>query len=128
GFAVVNVDDARVPALCAGLRRRVLPFSTRRSLPAGGWVDAGALCLRLPDGEIERYPTELPGLIGRHNQENALAAALACRALGATPDQVRSTLLTFRPLPHRMTLVAEVDGVAFFDDSKGPNVGAVAAA
>jgi UDP-N-acetylmuramoylalanine--D-glutamate ligase len=41
---------------------------------------------------------------------------------------VGETLIAFQPLPHRMTLVAEVDGVAFFDDSKGTNVGAVEAA
>jgi UDP-N-acetylmuramoylalanine--D-glutamate ligase len=127
-FAVINVDDPRVEALSRGTKSRVVPFSTRRVLAEGGWVEGGALRLRLPGGEREVYPTELPGLIGRHNQENALAAALGGRLLGATPDEVRATLLAFRPLPHRMTLVAEVDGVAFFDDSKGTNVGAVEAA
>jgi UDP-N-acetylmuramoylalanine--D-glutamate ligase len=126
--AVLNVDDPRVEAMGARVKSRVVPFSTRRALAEGGWVEPGALCLRLPGGATERYPAELPGLIGRHNQENALAASLAARFLGATPAQVRATLLAFRPLPHRMTLVTEVGGVAFFDDSKGTNVGAVEAA
>ncbi|HIJ91761.1 MAG: UDP-N-acetylmuramoylalanine--D-glutamate ligase, partial [Desulfobulbaceae bacterium] len=29
------------------------------------------------------------------------------------------------PLPHRLALVAEIDGVSFYDDSKATNVGAV---
>jgi UDP-N-acetylmuramoylalanine--D-glutamate ligase len=40
----------------------------------------------------------------------------------------RAALLAFRPLAHRMELVAESGGVAYFDDSKGTNVGAVVAA
>jgi UDP-N-acetylmuramoylalanine--D-glutamate ligase len=132
-FAVLNVDDPRVATIGRKLRATVVPLSTTRQLDAtGGWVetDAGTttLCLRLPGGPIERYPADLPGLYGRHNQENALAAALAARLLGASTTVVDSALRAFRPLPHRMTLVGERDGVAFFDDSKGTNVGAVVAA
>jgi UDP-N-acetylmuramoylalanine--D-glutamate ligase len=127
-FAVVNVDDARVAAIAGAVNSRVVPLSTQRPLPEGGWTEGGAPCLRLPGGEVERYPAELPGLWGRHNRENALAAALAARLCGASSDEVRATLLAFQPLPHRMILVAEIDGVAYFDDSKGTNVGAVVAA
>jgi UDP-N-acetylmuramoylalanine--D-glutamate ligase len=127
--AVVNVDDPRVEAISRTVCSRVVPLSTRRPLPEGGYLEGSELCLRLPGQPLERYPTaNLPGLWGRHNLENALAAALGARLLGATVTDVRSTLVLFRPLPHRMTLVAEVGGVAFFDDSKGTNVGAVVAA
>ena len=79
--------------------------------------------------EPERYPNDLPWLVGqRHNQANALAALLAARLAGATPAEARAGLLAFRPLAHRMELVAEAGGVAYYDDSKGTNVGAVVAA
>lgn len=71
--------------------------------------------------------SELP-LAGRHNAANALAAHALARAIGA-PDEVLATALrTFQGLPHRMQKVAEHGGVAFFDDSKGTNVGATVAA
>jgi UDP-N-acetylmuramoylalanine--D-glutamate ligase len=98
----------------------------RRRLARVGRGDDG-LMVRLPDGPAERYPAILPGLVGRHNQANALAALLAGRLAGATPAQARSALLAFRPLEHRMELVAETSGVAYYDDSKGTNVGAVVA-
>jgi UDP-N-acetylmuramoylalanine--D-glutamate ligase len=126
-FAVVNVDDPIVDRVTRAVRSRRVPLSTRRKLDEGGWVHSGALCLRLPGGELESYPATLPGLVGRHNQENALAALLAARLAGALPSEARRALLTFRPLAHRMELVAESGGVAFFDDSKGTNVGAVVA-
>jgi UDP-N-acetylmuramoylalanine--D-glutamate ligase len=127
-FAVLNIDDDRVARIGHRIAARLLPLSTRRELDEGAWVEGDTLCLRLPDGEREVYPAALPGLVGRHNQENALAAALAARLVGATEEEVRATLQAFEPLPHRMTQVGDVDGVLYFDDSKGTNVGAVVAA
>jgi UDP-N-acetylmuramoylalanine--D-glutamate ligase len=133
-FAVVNVDDDRVRAIAEQVPAQVVPLSTRRSLAgerraAAGWVEGDQIRLRLPGAPApESYPAQSPGLIGRHNTENALAAALAARLCGATAGQVRATLQSFRPLPHRMILVGERAGVAFYDDSKGTNVGAVVAA
>jgi UDP-N-acetylmuramoylalanine--D-glutamate ligase len=134
-FAVLNIDDPRVATIGRKLHATVVPLSTARSLEYeahGGWVSgegrAAELCLRLPGGPIERYSADLPGLYGRHNQENALAASLSARLLGASAETVLATLRAFRPLPHRMILVGERNDVAFFDDSKGTNVGAVVAA
>ncbi len=133
-FALVNVDDDRVRAIAERVPGQVVPLSTRRSLAdqpgaAAGWLEGRELLLRLPGSPTpERYPAQAPGLVGRHNSENALAAALGARLSGASADQVRATLLAFRPLPHRMILVRERAGVAFYDDSKGTNVGAVVAA
>jgi UDP-N-acetylmuramoylalanine--D-glutamate ligase len=85
--------------------------------------------LKLPGQTPESYPADLPWLLGqRHNQANALAALLAARLAGASPAEARAGLVAFRALAHRMELVAEADGVAYYDDSKGTNVGAVVAA
>jgi UDP-N-acetylmuramoylalanine--D-glutamate ligase len=133
-FALLNADDPRVAALAATIpKAEVVPFSTRMPGPPGpqveraGWLEGDELCLRLPDGE-ERYSALAPGLVGRHNLENALAASLSARLLGATAEEVRTVLQTFEPLPHRMIEVGELDGVRYYDDSKGTNVGAVVAA
>jgi UDP-N-acetylmuramoylalanine--D-glutamate ligase len=126
--AVVNLDDALVVRATAGTSSRRLGFSVERPLDAGGWLDDDALVIHLPDREPERYPARFPALVGRHNQANALAALLMSRLAGASPDQARTALLAFRPLAHRMELVAVTEGIAFYDDSKGTNVGAVVAA
>jgi UDP-N-acetylmuramoylalanine--D-glutamate ligase len=127
-FAVINADDPLAMRVSDGIAARRVVFSTERQLTEGGWIDGEALVLRLPGGAEERYPAQLPALTGKHNQANALAALLAGRFAGATPDEARRGLLAFRALPHRMELVGEADGVAYFDDSKGTNVGAVVAA
>ncbi len=128
-FAVVNADDPIAMRAAAAARSRRLSFSIARALDEGAWLAAGQLLVRLPGQAVESYRADLPWLAGqRHNQANALASLLAARLAGASPEAARVGLLAFRPLAHRMELVAEVDGVAYYDDSKGTNVGAVVAA
>jgi UDP-N-acetylmuramoylalanine--D-glutamate ligase len=67
-------------------------------------------------------------LIGRHNAENVAAAGLAALAAGAAPAAMQTALNDFRGMPHRVNFVREVDGVRYYDDSKGTNVDAVARA
>jgi UDP-N-acetylmuramoylalanine--D-glutamate ligase len=128
--AVVNLDDQLAVAVSGGIPSRRVGFSITRPLDEGAWMTSGGddgLTVRLPGGQPERYPANVPGLVGRHNQANALAALLASRLAGATPAQARAALLAFRPLAHRMELVADAGGVTYYDDSKGTNVGAVVA-
>ncbi|MGF1465747.1 MAG: UDP-N-acetylmuramoyl-L-alanine--D-glutamate ligase [Sandaracinaceae bacterium] len=70
---------------------------------------------------------ELP-LAGAHNRLNAAAAMLTARAAGAGPEAVAAGLRSARSLPHRAAHVADIDGVAYIDDSKATNVGAAVAA
>ena len=70
---------------------------------------------------------ELP-LCGAHNASNALAACALAHLAGAPLAALAAGLRGFRGLPHRMQRVALRGGVEWFDDSKGTNVGATAAA
>jgi UDP-N-acetylmuramoylalanine--D-glutamate ligase len=65
---------------------------------------------------------------GLHNVANALAALALCRAIGLPMQALLEALRGFRGLPHRVERVAEIDGVVYYDDSKGTNVGATVAA
>lgn len=62
-----------------------------------------------------------------HNIANALAAAALARAYGVPPAAVREGLRAFRPDPHRVEHVADVDGVTYVDDSKATNTHAAGA-
>ena len=59
------------------------------------------------------------------NIQNAMAAILAARLMGCPADGVRKAIEKFTPLAHRLTAVAEINGVTYFDDSKATNIGAV---
>jgi UDP-N-acetylmuramoylalanine--D-glutamate ligase len=127
-YAVVNLDDPMVMRHTEGVASRRLGFSLARRLTEGAWLEGDELYVRLPGARPEAYPATLPALVGRHNQANALAALLASRLAGASAAEALRALDEFHPLAHRMELVAEADGVAYYDDSKGTNVGAVVAA
>jgi UDP-N-acetylmuramoylalanine--D-glutamate ligase len=67
-------------------------------------------------------------LRGRHNLDNAMAAAAAALVRGVDPGAVRSALREFTGIEHRLEQVAELDGVAWVNDSKATNVTAATAA
>jgi UDP-N-acetylmuramoylalanine--D-glutamate ligase len=68
---------------------------------------------------VER--AELP-LRGRHNLENAMAAAAVCLARGIDAEAVRAGLRSFAGVPHRLEEVTTRDGVLYVNDSKATNV------
>jgi UDP-N-acetylmuramoylalanine--D-glutamate ligase len=67
-------------------------------------------------------------LTGLHNVANALAALALCRSIDLPMPILLDALRTFKGLPHRVEYVQTVNQVAYYDDSKGTNVGATVAA
>ncbi|AXQ23768.1 UDP-N-acetylmuramoyl-L-alanine--D-glutamate ligase [Acinetobacter wuhouensis] len=65
---------------------------------------------------------------GTHNVANALACLALGEAIGLSLDKMLETLKTFKGLEHRCEFVKEVDGVRYYNDSKGTNIGATLAA
>ncbi|MGH7560129.1 MAG: UDP-N-acetylmuramoyl-L-alanine--D-glutamate ligase [Gemmatimonadales bacterium] len=115
---VINADDPASVEMAEGVAGSVLRFSVRGR--ADAWLDRGAGQLRL-GAEPLLQRAEL-GLLGDHNVANALAAALAVSRTGVGVEALADGLRSFRPLPHRMEPVAEVDGVLYLNDSKATNI------
>ena len=82
-----------------------------------------------PQLHIQRLmPLEALRIQGRHNATNALAALGLAVAVGCPLAPMLHGLREYRGEPHRVQSVAVLDGVEYFDDSKGTNVGATVAA
>jgi UDP-N-acetylmuramoylalanine--D-glutamate ligase len=122
--AVLNWDDPLVRGIGETLKGPVYYFSRTEPLSRGAYLDQDRLRLNL-SGPLETYDLQAFPLPGVHNRENALAAVLGARLLGAVPEAVQRALERFKGFRHRLEWVAEVRGIQFFDDSKGTNVGAV---
>ena len=73
-------------------------------------------------------PADALQIRGQHNAANALAALALCRAIGLPFAALLHGLREYHGEPHRVELVTAIAGVAYYDDSKGTNVGATAAA
>ena len=73
-------------------------------------------------------PVDALALRGRHNAMNALAALALARAIDCPLAPMMHALSRYAGEPHRLQLIATIAGVAYYDDSKGTNVGATVAA
>ncbi len=124
GVQVVNRDDPRTMAMVMP-GRRVISFGLdRRPRDQNFGLCEDELCV---GGDMLMPQSELL-VAGLHNAANALAALALTRALDLPMDDLLRSLLHFKGLPHRVEKVAEIEGVTYYDDSKGTNVGATEAA
>ncbi|HQG13203.1 MAG TPA: UDP-N-acetylmuramoyl-L-alanine--D-glutamate ligase [bacterium] len=133
GFGIYNVRDALVSRIVRGATCSLIPFDAEggshlKSGSAASWFDGEALMVSSGGGITRKYSLEGISLEGVHNRENMLAALTVCELLGADSDLLLEGLKSFKGLPHRMELVRDFDGVRYFNDSKGTNIGAVAKA
>lgn len=125
GLVVYNGEDSVVSQTVEQIPSPRLMFSAKRQLKLGGWVEEGGLHLRTRfGGEVSRFELAPVPLKGIHNWENMLAALLALSPHINDRDLLQKGLESFIPLPHRMQLVREREGVRYVNDSKGTNVGA----
>ena len=121
---VLNADVALVLELANGVPGRRVLFSLVK--PTDAWYDTTTRVLRL-GGEALIKRDELD-LLGDHNVANALAAVLAVHEAGVPVPLLGEGLRSFRPLPHRLEPVREVDGVLWINDSKATNIAATTVA
>ena len=121
-WAVLNADDPEVARFAKRTRARVIFFSRRHPLDEGFFIREGWIVARLDGREVNIAPREEIFLRGDHNVENVLAASACAFWAGAAPSALRTAISGFRGVEHRIEWVRELDGVAYYNDSKGTNV------
>ena len=124
-LAILNAEDAAQEGLASSIPVQVVPFSSKRKLPAGIFLRDDLIVYQKPDGTQECYPLSMIRLPGLHNVENVMAAVAAARFCGCSPESIVEAVSHFRGLPHRIEFAGEKNDVKFYDDSKGTNVDAV---
>lgn len=116
--AVIGMDDASGPRFAHATAARVIPVSGGTPQPGGVWAEGRLL---RDDGGILADLDEAAALPGRHNAQNAAAAAATALALGLPREGLAAGLASFPGLPHRQERVGARDGVVFINDSKATN-------
>jgi UDP-N-acetylmuramoylalanine--D-glutamate ligase len=124
-LAILNDDEPWTASLASRLAAHAICFSALHPVAGGIFVSSNNIVFETESGETEHYPLSMINVPGRHNQENVMAAIVAARAFGCGSDAVFSAVSHFHGISHRIEFVEEKNGVRFYDDSKGTNVGAV---
>lgn len=121
GACVLNYEDERLRKFGQELNVPVIFFSSVRTLENGIFLEEGSIVLKQGEQRIVFVKVDEMNIIGPHNYENAMAAAAIAWAMGIDVDVIRKTLREFKAVPHRIEYVAEVQGVVYYNDSKGTN-------
>lgn len=125
GVMLFNRDDDVRCNAWARKERRAVSFGLN---PAPSSGDYGLVDDWIVRGNEKLVALGSLKLTGLHNAANAMAALALCEAVGVAPASLISALRDFSGLSHRVEFVAEINGVGYYDDSKGTNVGATLAA
>jgi len=131
-FAVLNSDDPVTRGYAEHTEANSMFFSSTSKVESGAWLDHSLLMIGgytrrtviiMLDGKPLMSAKEVP-LRGVHNLENTMAAAIIARLAGATHEQIRSAVMSFPGVEHRLEFVRDLNGVAWYNDSKATNVDA----
>ena len=121
-FFFYNSRDEGCRAIAGGFEGVTVPFSSEGPVPEGVYLEGGTL---VREWKGEREPvigrSDLR-VIGLHNVENALAAIAAVQPFDIPREACEEALQRFEGLSHRMEPVAEIEGVAYYNDSKATNI------
>ncbi|MBQ6222333.1 MAG: UDP-N-acetylmuramoyl-L-alanine--D-glutamate ligase [Solobacterium sp.] len=118
---ILNADDENLkvytkkyPVHC-----KIKSISLERT-DTDGYLKDGWMII---DGQkiLETGRIQIPG---RHNLQNMIVAVSACMAAGVTAEEIRRAAYAFQGVEHRIEFVRELDGVKYYNDSKGTNTDA----
>ena len=103
------------------LTAKKLPFTQKKKVDQGAFIDEDRLFVRYEDDEYSMYLKEL-ALQGKHNVYNSMAAAIAAKAVNIDNKVIRESLMNFQGVEHRLEKVLSIKGVMYINDSKATNV------
>jgi UDP-N-acetylmuramoylalanine--D-glutamate ligase len=123
-YLILNDDDKRLSSLRPLSQVSILRYGIKKEKGRHAFLEDGKVQIRLNHMEGESFSLEFFGLVGGHNLENLLGSVLAGLTLGLDPAVIQKTIDGFKGLPNRLERVGELNGVAFYNDSKATNVDA----
>lgn len=119
-LCVLNYEDEVLRRRAEELPCRVTFFSSKRALTEGLYQDEDKNIVDGATGEVLMNMSE-SNIPGDHNCENIMAAILMTREMGVPVEQILHIVKNFQAVEHRVEFVKTVNGVDYYNDSKGTN-------
>ncbi len=122
-YLILNYDDEMTKEMVKDERvqAKVVYFSRLHSLEEGVCLAEDRIVIREDGTEQTVIALSDLLLLGAHNVENYMAGIAVAYYMGVPMEDIVATLKTFKGVAHRIEFVNEIDGVAYYNDSKGTN-------
>lgn len=119
-FAILNYENKEL-AQNYNLKGKKYYFSMNKISEKGAYVENGKIYFN--DGEnieeiLEIRDIKIPG---EHNIKNIMAAIIATKLLNIDTEIIRKSIISFTGVEHRIEFVREIQGIKYYNDSKGTN-------
>ena len=119
-ICVLNYEDAYLRKVAEEIPAEVFWFSSERPLERGIWLEGEQIIYKDTE-EIPVCTIHEMNLLGKHNYENVMAAVAIAMHAGVPLENIKKTVREFKAVEHRIEFVKEVNGVKYYNDSKGTN-------
>ncbi|KXL53341.1 UDP-N-acetylmuramoylalanine--D-glutamate ligase [Anaerotignum neopropionicum] len=123
-FCILNYSDEVCHKMADKTKARVFFFCSKEALSQGIYLDGDMIHLRWDGIDEDLISVHELQVLGMHNYENVMAAVAMAIAAEVPLDTIREVLRKFSGVEHRIEYVATVDGVDYYNDSKGTNTDA----
>lgn len=120
-YIVLNYDDEVLRKFGGETTATPVYFSRKHRVSHGTYLEG--TMIKYTDGSevIDVIDVRDMLLFGAHNHENVMAAAAICIQMGVPVDIIAETIRNFKAVEHRIEYVRTLDGVEYYNDSKGTN-------
>ncbi len=120
-FCILNYDDEYCRKMAQKTKAKVIFFSTKEILEEGIYLQNDVIKLKFSNIEQDLLNINEMKIFGNHNIQNAMAAIGITYSAGVPKDIIKKVVTEFKAVEHRIEYVATVDGVEYYNDSKGTN-------
>ena len=120
-ICVLNYEDEALRALANKIEAKVIFFSSSRKLNEGLYMKQDNI-IYSSNGmkQVICNVNELK-ILGKHSYENVMAGVAIAIHMGVPLDYIKKAITTFSAVEHRIEFVETINGVTYYNDSKGTN-------
>lgn len=121
GICILNYEDLHTRNIGNQLNTRVMYFSSERELKEGLYLQGDDIIYK-KDNSIDLVcnVNELR-VLGKHSYENIMVGVAVAIEMGIPMDLIHDAIISFKAVEHRIEYVDTIDGVSYYNDSKGTN-------
>ncbi|MCC6094934.1 MAG: UDP-N-acetylmuramoyl-L-alanine--D-glutamate ligase [Eubacterium sp.] len=120
-ICVLNYEDPVLRDFGGRVKARVVYFSSHRVLDEGIYLEDGTIRIAKGGQVLPVVRTDELQILGLHNFENVMVAVAMAYHAGVPLESIRKTVCAFQGVEHRIEFVTEINGVRYYNDSKGTN-------